>query len=53
MMINNFQKIGANSNAEVGSKFEDMAREYFRTSGFLRKGGIWLEKPYALEVGFS
>jgi hypothetical protein len=31
---NNFQRIGAISNAHVGNEFEDVVREYFRGQGF-------------------
>ena len=52
-MINNFQRSGSNSNSEVGSKFEDMAREYFRKSNILHKDGVELQKPFHLHIGIS
>ena len=46
-MVNNFQRIGAISNADVGSDFETAAQEWFL------KEGVRLQRNYGVEVGFS
>ncbi len=33
MSTNNFQRLGAISNAHVGNDFEELVREYFRSEG--------------------
>ncbi len=43
--MNNFQRIGAVSNAHVGRDFESVAQEYFRREGIL------LGRNYAVPVG--
>lgn len=45
--MNNFQRLGAVSNAHVGRDFESIAQEYFRQEGIL------LEGNYAVPVGVA
>lgn len=45
--INNFQRIGAKSNAHAGSDFEGIAVEFFS------KQGIFLERNFSIEVGIG
>ena len=45
MNINNFQRIGAISNAHVGKYLESIAQEYFRQQG------IFLDRNYSIPVG--
>ena len=47
-MNNNFQRLGATSNADVGSTFEKDAQKWF-----CREKGIELQRDYGVEVGFS
>ena len=47
-MNNNFQRLGATSNADVGSTFEKAAQKWF-----FREKGIELQRDYGVEVGFS
>ncbi|MYF78764.1 MAG: hypothetical protein F4180_02395, partial [Chloroflexi bacterium] len=46
-MVNNFQRPGAVSNADVGSAFEMTAREWFANQG------IRLQRNYGVEIGLS
>ena len=46
-MVNNFQRIGAISNADVGRAFEKAAQEWFLNEG------IRLQRNYGVEVGLS
>ena len=46
-MVNNFQRLGAISNADVGSDFETAAQEWFL------KEGVRLQRNYSVEVGLS
>jgi hypothetical protein len=46
MEINNFQRIGANSNTEVGREFEDASHIFFESSG------IKLTRDFVAPVGF-
>ena len=46
-MVNNFQRPGAISNADVGSDFETAAQEWFLNQG------VRLQRNYGVEVGFS
>ena len=46
-MVNNFQRPGAISNADVGSDFETVAQEWFLNEG------VRLQRNYRVEVGFS
>ena len=57
-MVNNFQRVGAVSNAQVGSNFERLARDYFRQSGCgeLRSGysvpiGVINKKERKFDLG--
>ena len=47
-MVNNFQRPGVISNADVGSDFEKMAQEWW----FLNKG-IRLQRNYRVRVGLA
>ena len=46
-MVNNFQRVGSVSNAQVGDAFEATAQEYFRQQG------ITLQRNYQVPVGVS
>ena len=46
-MVNNFQRVGEISNAEVGSKFETAAQEWFLNEG------VRLKRNYGVEIGLS
>ena len=46
-MVNNFQRLGSESNSQVGRNFEAAALNYF-----LEKG-ISLQKDFGLSIGFS
>ena len=46
-MVNNFQRPGAISNADVGSDFETAAQEWFLNEG------VRLQRNYSVEVGLS
>ena len=46
-MVNNFQRIGSTSNAQVGRDFESAALECFR------KEGVSLRKNYSVRIGVS
>ena len=46
-MVNNFQRPGAISNADVGSDFETAAQEWFLNEG------VRLQRNYGVEVGLS
>lgn len=46
-MVNNFQRVGATSNADVGRNFEEVARRYFRQRGMV------LQKGYSVVIGTS
>ena len=46
-MVNNFQRLGAISNADVGSDFETAAQEWFLNEG------VRLQRNYSVEVGLS
>lgn len=45
MDINNFQRVGSVSNAQVGRDFESVAQEYFRQKG------VRLESNFAVPLG--
>ena len=46
-MVNNFQRLGAISNADVGSDFETAAQEWFSNQD------VRLQRNYGMEVGMS
>lgn len=46
-MVNNFQRIGAESNSHAGRHFEDLAQSYFLAQG------IKLQKDFPVPVGLS
>lgn len=47
-MTNNFQRLGSESNAHVGSKFETTAQDYFRL-----QMGISLQRDHSVQIGVS
>ena len=47
VMVNNFQRLGAISNAAVGSDFEAAAQKWFFNKG------VRLQRNYGVEIGFS
>ena len=46
-MVNNFQRLGSTSNAQVGRDFETAAQDYFRQKG------ISLRKGHSVQIGVS
>ena len=46
-MVNNFQRLGAISNAAVGSEFEAAAQKWFFNKG------VRLQRNFCVEIGFS
>jgi hypothetical protein len=44
---NNFQRVGASSNAAVGREFEDAAQKYFQSLG------LSLQRDFKVEVGYK
>jgi hypothetical protein len=45
--LNNFQRIGSKSNAHVGSRFEEIAQQYFKSEN------IVLDRGYRLNIGVN
>jgi len=54
---NNFQRVGAPSNAQVGREFEEAARLYFESTGialtraFVQPVGYKIKKPHKFDLG--